>query len=236
MLGSGRCCGKIYRLLLGRLTDHLWEDLQAFAGKHGRSRPSSRTDRGSTGPCIQLLDSGATFRNLGVGQELLAQRTGTIGLADHGQGGDQPPPDREQQRGVELVVRPAIAARIPFGWVAADTAYGDNGPLRAFLQDEGLACVLAVARDHIIAAPAGRRRADALARAAEAGRPSWRSTCATRPARSRYPPWSRSRARAERRGVLQAAKNEASLDHYQVRLYQGTQAEGVVVGEDVQAA
>jgi hypothetical protein len=31
MPGSRRCCGKIYRLFLGRFTDHLWEDLQTFA-------------------------------------------------------------------------------------------------------------------------------------------------------------------------------------------------------------
>ena len=32
-----RCCGKIYRLFLGRLTDHLWEDSQTFAGKYRRA-------------------------------------------------------------------------------------------------------------------------------------------------------------------------------------------------------
>jgi SRSO17 transposase len=61
------------------------------------------------------------------------------------------------------MIERAVAAGIPFGWVTADEAYGDNGPLRAFLEEQGLAYVLAVARDHVVATPAGRRRADILA-------------------------------------------------------------------------
>jgi len=64
---------------------------------------------------------------------------------------------------LRLMIERAIAAGIPFGWVTADEAYGDNGPLRTFLEEEGLAYVLAVSRDHVITTPAGRRRADALA-------------------------------------------------------------------------
>jgi SRSO17 transposase len=62
----------------------------------------------------------------------------------------------------EMIER-AIAAGIPFGWVTADEAYGDNGPLRAFLEEEKVSYVLAVSRDHVIATGAGRRRADDLA-------------------------------------------------------------------------
>ena len=59
--------------------------------------------------------------------------------------------------------RGAATAGIPFGWVTADEAYGDNGPLRACLEERGIAYVLAVARAHVLTAPAGRHRADALA-------------------------------------------------------------------------
>ena len=54
-------------------------------------------------------------------------------------------------------------AGIPFGWVTADEACGDNGPLRSYLEGRGIACVLAVACAHVLATPAGGRRADALA-------------------------------------------------------------------------
>jgi hypothetical protein len=64
---------------------------------------------------------------------------------------------------LRLMIERAIAAGIPFGWVTADEAYGDNGPLRAFLEEQQVSYVLAVSRDHVITTPAGRRRADALA-------------------------------------------------------------------------
>jgi SRSO17 transposase len=57
----------------------------------------------------------------------------------------------------------AVAAGIPFGWVTADEAYGDNGPLRGYLEEQGIAYVLAVACAHVLATRAGRHRADALA-------------------------------------------------------------------------
>ena len=64
---------------------------------------------------------------------------------------------------LELMIKRAVGAGIPFAWITADEAYGDNGPLRAFLEEQQLSYVLAVARDHVITTPAGRRRADALA-------------------------------------------------------------------------
>lgn len=64
---------------------------------------------------------------------------------------------------LQLMIERTAAAGIPFGWVTADEAYGDNGPLRACLEERGIAYVLAVARAHVLATPAGRRRADALA-------------------------------------------------------------------------
>ena len=64
---------------------------------------------------------------------------------------------------LQLMIDRAVTAGIPFGWVTADEAYGDNGPLRAYLEERGIAYVLAVACAHVLATPAGRHRADALA-------------------------------------------------------------------------
>ena len=64
---------------------------------------------------------------------------------------------------LQLMIERATAAGIPFGWVTADEAYGDNGPLRACLEERGIAYVLAVACAHVLATAAGRHRADALA-------------------------------------------------------------------------
>jgi SRSO17 transposase len=64
---------------------------------------------------------------------------------------------------LQLMIERAVAAGIPFGWVTADEAYGDNGPLRGYLEEQGIAYVLAVACAHVLPTPAGRHRADALA-------------------------------------------------------------------------
>ena len=50
-------------------------------------------------------------------------------------------------------------AGIPFGWVTADQAYGDNGPLRSYLESCGIAYVMAVACAHVLVTAAGRHRA-----------------------------------------------------------------------------
>ena len=63
-----------------------------------------------------------------------------------------------------LMIERAVSARVPFAWVAADEAYEDNGPLRTWLEQQHIAYVLAVARDHRVPAGAGRTvRADELA-------------------------------------------------------------------------
>ena len=63
-----------------------------------------------------------------------------------------------------LMIERAVSARVPFAWVAADEAYGDNGPLRTWLEQHHIAYVLAVARDHRVPAGVGRTvRADELA-------------------------------------------------------------------------
>jgi SRSO17 transposase len=62
------------------------------------------------------------------------------------------------------MVERAIGAGLPFSWFTADEAYGDNGPLRDWLEQQKVAYVVAVACDHRVPAGAGRTiRADALA-------------------------------------------------------------------------
>jgi SRSO17 transposase len=160
---------------------------------------------------------------------------------------------------LRAMIERAVAAGIPFGWVTADEAYGDNGPLRAFLEEQQVSYALAVSRDHVITTPAGRRRADALAGKLPKG--AWqRVSCGDGAKGRRWYDWAliatsrpqvtllirRSAARpsdlafylchtprpvplavlvkvAGARWAVeecfQAAKNEAGLDHYQVRLY-----------------
>ena len=62
------------------------------------------------------------------------------------------------------MIERAVTARVPFAWVAADEVYGDNGPLRTWLEQQRIRYVLAVACDHRVPAGAGRTiRADQLA-------------------------------------------------------------------------
>jgi SRSO17 transposase len=160
---------------------------------------------------------------------------------------------------LQVMIERAIAAGIPFRWVAADEAYGDNGPLRAFLEEQQVSYVLAVSRDHVITTPAGRRRADVLAGKLPKG--SWqRLSCGNGAKGRRWYDWAVvATSRPEislliRRSVsrpselafylchaprpvplavlvrvagtrwcveecFQAGKNEAGMDHYQVRRY-----------------
>jgi SRSO17 transposase len=160
---------------------------------------------------------------------------------------------------LQAMIERAISAGILFGWVTADEAYGDNGPLRAFLEKEQVGYVLAVSCDHVITTGAGRRRADVLARTLP--KAAWqRLSCGDGAKGTRRYDWalvatSRSQicllirrsisqpselafylchtprpvplgrlvavagARWAVEECFQAAKNEAGMDHYQVRLY-----------------
>jgi SRSO17 transposase len=62
------------------------------------------------------------------------------------------------------MIKRALAAGLPFGWFTADEAYGDNGPLREWLEEAGIAYVVAVSCDHRVPIGAGKTiRADKLA-------------------------------------------------------------------------
>jgi SRSO17 transposase len=161
---------------------------------------------------------------------------------------------------LELMIERAVTAGISFGWVTADEAYGDNGPLRSYLEGCAIAYVMAVACAHVLATAAGGHRADALA--AKLRRRAWqRMSCGDGAKGERRYDWALvASARPEislliRRSVsrpselafylchtpdpvplsrlvtvagarwaveecFQAAKNEAGMDHYQVRRYE----------------
>ncbi|MFI6176386.1 IS701 family transposase [Nonomuraea sp. NPDC051191] len=72
---------------------------------------------------------------------------------------------------LQAMIDRAIAACVPFGWATADEAYGDNGPLRRFLEDHQIGYVLAVSRAHQITTGASKARADVMA--AQVPRSGW---------------------------------------------------------------
>jgi hypothetical protein len=84
---------------------------------------------------------------------------------------------------LRAMIERAIAAEVPFAWVTADEAYGDNGPLRAFQEEHQLSYVLAVSRDHAIATKADTRRADTMAAALP--RAAWQRVSCGNGAKSR---------------------------------------------------
>ena len=75
------------------------------------------------------------------------------------------------------MIERAAGAAVPFAWVAGDEVYGDNGPLRTWLETRRIAYVLAVACDHRVPAGAGHTiRADQLA--ARLPRKAWQQLSA----------------------------------------------------------
>jgi SRSO17 transposase len=160
---------------------------------------------------------------------------------------------------LQAMIERAIAAKVPFGWVTADEAYGDNGPLRRFLDQRRINYVLAVSRAHQVTTGVSRLRADALVKTLPGS--AWqRRSCGNGAKGHRWYDWAliattspahhllvrRSIARPQELAFFlchsigpvalprlikvtgarwmieecfQAAKNEAAMDHYQVRRY-----------------
>ena len=87
------------------------------------------------------------------------------------------------------MIQRAVTAGVPFAWTAADEVYGDNGPLRAWLEQGQLRYVLAVSCDHRVPAGAGHTiRADELA--ARLPRRAWQRLSAGEGAKGhRYHDW-----------------------------------------------
>jgi SRSO17 transposase len=89
---------------------------------------------------------------------------------------------------LQAMITRAITAGVRSGWVTADEAYGDNGPLRSFLEERQVPNVLAVSCDHMASTAAGRRRADALARTLPPG--AWqRHSCGAGAKGQRWYDW-----------------------------------------------
>jgi len=61
------------------------------------------------------------------------------------------------------MIERAVTAEVPFAWAAGDEVYGGNPGLRSWLEEEGIAYVMAVACSEMITTAAGRFRADKLA-------------------------------------------------------------------------
>jgi SRSO17 transposase len=75
------------------------------------------------------------------------------------------------------MIERAVAAGVPFAWVAGDEVYGQNPGLRAALEEQQVSYVMAVPCPEPVTVPAGQRRADDLAALVPAG--AWqRLSCA----------------------------------------------------------
>ncbi|WP_441296816.1 IS701 family transposase [Allokutzneria sp. A3M-2-11 16] len=56
----------------------------------------------------------------------------------------------------------AVAAGVPFSWVTADAVYGQNPGLRAWLEEHGIAYVMAIPSKQELPMATGKQRADVL--------------------------------------------------------------------------
>jgi SRSO17 transposase len=114
----------------------------------------------------------------------------------------------------KTMVQRAVRAGLPFCWFTADEAYGDNGPLRDWLEDSAIGYVVAVACDTRVRAGAGRRiRADALARRIPAR--GWqRLSCGPGSKGERLYDWALADADGSRRLLIRRSLTSGELAYY----------------------
>jgi SRSO17 transposase len=112
------------------------------------------------------------------------------------------------------MIERAIRAGLPFGWFTADEAYGDDGKLRAWLEENKVAYVVAVACDHRVPAGAGRAiRADALA--AKVPARGWqRLSCGPGSKGERWSDWALSAAGNGRQLLIRRSVTSGELAYY----------------------
>lgn len=86
-------------------------------------------------------------------------------------------PFRTRPQQVRLMIERALAAKVPFAWVAADEEFGQNPALRSFLEERALSYVMAVPKNTEVTDAQGcTGRIDALV-AALPGRAFTRRAC-----------------------------------------------------------
>jgi len=165
-------------------------------------------------------------------------------------------------RQAQAMIGRAITAGVPFAWFTADETYGQAKFLQAWLEDQGVSCVMAIGCSDTLTVPEGEQRAGALIAAVpsrawqrisagpgrtgcgssigpgsrsgpggarDAGTGCWPAgRWRTRPRSPYYACYGPRRSStadlawiaASRQHIeecFQQAKNEAGLDHYQVR-------------------
>ena len=107
-----------------------------------------------------------------------------------------------------------IALGLPFAWFTADEAYGDNGKLREWLEEQQVSYVVAVSCDHLVPAGAGKTiRADHLA-ARVPGRGWQRLSCGPGSKGERLYDWAISPAGAGRQLLIRRSITSGELAYY----------------------
>jgi SRSO17 transposase len=114
----------------------------------------------------------------------------------------------------ETMVERVVRAGLPFSWFTADEAYGDNGPLRDWLEKNKVAYVVAVACDTRVPAGAGRTiRADRLA-ATVPGRGWQRMSCGPGSKGERWYDWALADAGSGRHLLIRRSLSSGELAYY----------------------
>jgi SRSO17 transposase len=112
------------------------------------------------------------------------------------------------------MIERAIKAGLPFSWFTADEAYGDNGKLRDWLEENKVAYVVAVACDYRVPAGAGRTiRADGLA-AKVPGRGWQRLSCGPGSKGERLYDWALCAAGGGRQLLIRRSLSSGELAYY----------------------